>query len=104
MDAVTETSTNHRRCEGAIQDRWHYRLATYDTVPLDMDRPCLSSIGRRFLEVLGKTRPVDAVIAALEIHEVITTQTVDIRRAVSNGRCAMSLMARGTLRWGCGGG
>ena len=55
--------------------------ATYDTVPLDVDVHVLSSIGRRFLEVLGKLDQLMPLLQTLEIHEVITTQAVDIQRA-----------------------
>ena len=55
--------------------------ATYDTVPLDIDVHVLSSIGRRFLEMLGKLDQLMPLLQTLEIHEVITTQAVDIQRA-----------------------
>ncbi|RTL56513.1 MAG: DUF1845 domain-containing protein [Rhodocyclaceae bacterium] len=55
--------------------------ATYDTLPLDVDVQVLSSIGRRYLEVLGKLDQLMPLLQTLEIHEVITTQTVDIQRA-----------------------
>lgn len=55
--------------------------ATYDTVPLDVDVHVLSAIGRRYLEVLGKLDQFMPLLQTLEIHEVITTQTVDIQRA-----------------------
>ena len=55
--------------------------ATYDTVPLDIDVHVLSSTGRRFLEVLGKLDQLMPLLQTLEIHEVITTQAVDIQRA-----------------------
>jgi hypothetical protein len=50
-------------------------------VPLDVDVHVLSSIGRRFLEVLGKLDQLMPLLQTLEIHEVITTQAVDIQRA-----------------------
>lgn len=55
--------------------------ATYDTVPLDVDVHVLSSIGRRYLEILGKLDQLMPLLQTLEIHEVITTQAVDIQRA-----------------------
>ena len=55
--------------------------ATYDTVPLDVDVHVLSSIGRRFLEVLGKLDQLMPLLQTLEIHEVITPQAVDVQRA-----------------------
>ncbi len=56
-------------------------VATYDTVPLDVEVGVLSSSGRRFLEVLGKLDQLMPLLQTLEIHEVITTQAVDIQRA-----------------------
>lgn len=56
-------------------------VASYDTVPLDVDVHVLSSIGRRYLEVLGKLDQLMPLLQTLEIHEVITTQAVDIQRA-----------------------
>lgn len=55
--------------------------ATYDTVPSDIDVHVLSSIGRRFLEVLGKLDQLMPLLQTLEIHEVLSTQEVDIQRA-----------------------
>jgi hypothetical protein len=55
--------------------------ATYDTVPLDVDVHVLSSIGRRYLEVLNKLDQLMPLLQTLEIHEVITTQAVDLQRA-----------------------
>lgn len=56
-------------------------MATYDTIPLDIEVGVLSSAGRRFLEVLGKLDQLMPLLQTLEIHEVITTQAVDIERA-----------------------
>ena len=55
--------------------------ATYDTVPLDVQVGVLSSTGRRFLEVLGKLDQLMPLLQTLEIHEVISTQAVDLQRA-----------------------
>ena len=55
--------------------------ASYDTVPLDLDVHVLSSTGRRFLELLGKLDQLMPLLQTLEIHEVISTQEVDIQRA-----------------------
>lgn len=55
--------------------------ATYDTVPLEIDVHVLSSIGRRYLEVLGKLDQLMPLLQTLEIHEVLSTQEVDIQRA-----------------------
>jgi len=56
-------------------------VASYDTVPLDVEVHVLSSASRRFLEVLGKLDQLMPLLQTLEIHEVLTTQAVDIQRA-----------------------
>lgn len=55
--------------------------ATYDTVSLDIDVHVLSSLGRRYLEILGKLDQLMPLLQTLEIHEVLSTQEVDIQRA-----------------------
>jgi len=55
--------------------------ATYDTVPLVVDVGVLSSFGRRYLELLSKLDQLMPLLQTLEIHEVVTTQAVDIERA-----------------------
>lgn len=55
--------------------------ATYDTMPLDIDVHVLSSIGRCYLEVLGKLDQLMPLLQTLEIHEVITIKVVDVQRA-----------------------
>lgn len=55
--------------------------ATYDTKALEIEVGVLSSSGRRYLEILGKFDQLMPLLQTLEIHEVITTQTVDIQRA-----------------------
>lgn len=56
-------------------------VATYDTIPLDVQVGVLSSSGRRFLELLVKLDQVMPVLQTLEIHEVISAQAVDVERA-----------------------
>lgn len=56
-------------------------VATYDTVPLEVDVGVMSSAGRRYLEVLGKLDQLMPLLQTLEIHEVITARVVDIQRA-----------------------
>jgi hypothetical protein len=56
-------------------------VATYDTVPLDVEVGVLSSSGRRYLEVLGKLDQLMPLLQTLEIHEVLSAQEVDIQRA-----------------------
>ena len=82
MDAVTENL--NKAIDGAealFKIHGITSTATYDTVPLDVDVHVLSSIGRRFLEVLGKLDQLMPLLQTLEIHEVITTQAVDMQRA-----------------------
>jgi len=82
LDAVTENL--NKAIDGAealFKVHGITSTATYDTVPLDVDVHVLSSIGRRFLEVLGKLDQLMPLLQTLEIHEVITTQTVDMQRA-----------------------
>lgn len=55
--------------------------ATYDTVPLEVEVGILSSYGRRYLELLGKLDQLMPLLQTLEIHEVVTTQAVDVERA-----------------------
>lgn len=55
--------------------------ATYDTVPLVVEVGVLSSYGRRYLELLAKLDQLMPLLQTLEIHEVVTTQAVDIERA-----------------------
>lgn len=55
--------------------------ATYDTVPLEIEVGILSSYGRRYLELLAKLDQLMPLLQTLEIHEVVTTQAVDIERA-----------------------
>ena len=55
--------------------------ATYDTVPLVVEVGVLSSHGRRYLELLTKLDLVMPLLQTLEIHEIVTTQAVDIERA-----------------------
>lgn len=56
-------------------------VASYDTVPLDVDVRVLSSISRRFLEVLVKLDQLMPLLQTLEIHEVVSAQAVDQQRA-----------------------
>ena len=82
MDAVTDKL--NQAIDGAeelFKAHGITRTATYDTVPLDVEVHVLSSIGRRYLEVLGKLDQLMPLLQTLEIHEVITTQAVDIQRA-----------------------
>lgn len=82
MDAVT--ANLNQALDGAealFKAHGITHAATYDTVPLDVDVPVLSSLGRRFLEVLGKLDQLMPLLQTLEIHEVITPQVVDVQRA-----------------------
>ncbi len=56
-------------------------VATYDAKPLEIEVGLLSSSGRRFLEVINKMDQLMPLLQTLEIHEVLTTQAVDVQRA-----------------------
>ncbi|MCE4369688.1 AcaB family transcriptional regulator [Xanthomonas hortorum] len=55
--------------------------ATYDAQPLEIPVGVISSMGRRYLELIGKLDQLMPLLQTLEIHEVITTQTLDVQRA-----------------------
>lgn len=55
--------------------------ATYDTQPLELEVGIISSTGRRYLELIGKLDQLMPLLQTLEIHEVISTQALDIQRA-----------------------
>ena len=82
MEKVTETL--NKAIDGAealFQANGITSVATYDTKALEIEVGVLSSSGRRYLEILGKFDQLMPLLQTLEIHEVITTQTVDIQRA-----------------------
>lgn len=82
MDAVNESL--NKAIDGAealFKSHGVTSVATYDTVPLEVDVGVMSSAGRRYLEVLGKLDQLMPLLQTLEIHEVITAQAVDIQRA-----------------------
>ncbi|MFY9513739.1 MAG: DUF1845 domain-containing protein [Rubrivivax sp.] len=56
-------------------------IATYDTQALEIEVSILSSLGRRYLEVLAKLDQLMPMLQTLEIHDVITSQAVDKERA-----------------------
>ena len=57
-------------------------FAGYDTQPLEIEVGILSSSGRRYLEVINQFDQLMPLLQTLEIHEVITTQALDIQRAL----------------------
>lgn len=82
MDAVNESL--NKAIDGAealFKMHGVTSVATYDTVPLEVDVGVMSSTSRRYLEVLGKLDQLMPLLQTLEIHEVITAQAVDIQRA-----------------------
>lgn len=82
MEAVSENL--NKAIDGAealFKSHGVTSVATYDTVPLEVDVGVMSSAGRRYLEVLGKLDQLMPLLQTLEIHEVITAQAVDIQRA-----------------------
>jgi hypothetical protein len=56
-------------------------LASYDALPLEVDVHVMSSTGRRYLELLVKLDQLMPMLQTLEIHEVLSTDEVDQRRA-----------------------
>lgn len=56
--------------------------ATYDTQPLEIEVGIISSTGRRYLELIGKLDQLMPLLQTLEIHEVLSTQAVDMQRAL----------------------
>ena len=55
--------------------------ATYDALPLELEVHVLSSLSRRYLEVLGKLDQLMPLLQTLEIHEVLSAQRLDSQRA-----------------------
>jgi hypothetical protein len=114
MEAVVER-LNHAidSAEALFKAHGITSVATYDTVPLDVEVGVLSSSGRRFLEVLGKLDQLMPLLQTLEIHEVMSAQEVDVQRAtlkrqvrnVANGtrNFAAGLRRRMTAMGGHGG-
>ncbi len=56
-------------------------VATYDALPLELDVHVLSSLSRRYLELLGKLDQLMPLMQTLEIHEVLSSQQLDVQRA-----------------------
>ena len=56
-------------------------IATYDTKPLELEIGVISSMGRRYFELLNKLDQLMPMLQTLEIHEVITPRDADIQRA-----------------------
>jgi len=57
-------------------------LATYDTQPLEIEVGILSSSGRRYLELFSRFDMLMPALQTLEIHDVISTQQLDAKRAI----------------------
>lgn len=57
------------------------RVATYDTLPLELEVGIISSSGRRYFEILNKLDQLMPMLQTLEVHEVITASDADIQRA-----------------------
>ncbi len=56
-------------------------IASYDTLPLELEVHVMSSAGRRYLEVLAKLDQLMPMLQTLEIHEALSAEEVDQRRA-----------------------
>ena len=57
------------------------RVATYDTLPLELEVGIISSSGRRYFEIMNKLDQLMPMLQTLEVHEVITAGDADIQRA-----------------------
>lgn len=57
------------------------RIATYDTLPLELEVGIISSNGRRYFEILNKMDQLMPMLQTLEVHEVITAAEADRQRA-----------------------
>ena len=55
-------------------------FASYDTEPLKLQVSIISSIGRRFYEILNKFDQLMPLLQTLEIHDVITLHDADTQR------------------------
>ena len=82
IDTVKET-LGHAidGAEALFQANGISSFASYDTQPLEVEVGILSSSGRRYLEVLNQFDQLMPLLQTLEIHEVITTKTLDFQRA-----------------------
>lgn len=58
------------------------RIASYDTLALEMEVSVLSSLSRRFLETIVQMDQLMPVLQTLEIFEILTTSDIDRRRAL----------------------
>lgn len=82
MEKVTEElNQSLDGAEALLKANGITSIATYDTVPLELEVGVLSSSSRRYLDLLTKLDQLMPVLQTLEIHEVITPQAVDIERA-----------------------
>lgn len=68
--------------EALFQRHGITHAATYDTLPLVLEVGIISSLGRRYFELLNKVDQVMPLVQTLEIHEVITPADADIQRAL----------------------
>jgi len=68
--------------EALFQSHGITHVATYDTLPLVLEVGIISSLGRRYFELLNKVDQIMPLLQTLEIHEVITPADADIQRAL----------------------
>lgn len=61
-------------------------MATYDTVPMQLEVGVLSSSGRRFLDAITKLDQLMPLMQTLEIMEVVNAETIDRERALLKRR------------------
>lgn len=68
--------------EALFQRHGITHAATYDTLPLVLEVGVISSLGRRYFELLNKVDQIMPLVQTLEIHDVITPADADIQRAL----------------------
>ena len=67
--------------EELFKQRGIEQLATYETVPMELEVGVISSLGRRFFEVLHKLDQVMPLLQTLEIEELARASIVDRQRS-----------------------
>ena len=59
------------------------RLATYDTAPLAIEVKVISSLGRRYLELMAKVDQLMPMLETLAIDDVIEVAQLDLQKALA---------------------
>ena len=69
------------KAEGLFKAHGVTQLASFDTKPLEMRVPVLSSLTRRYLEAIGKLDHYMDVLQTLEFYDIWSQSTIDQQRA-----------------------